>query len=394
MATDARAGARPGNPGVAQREWRPGIVELGPGYLDPALLPTRLMRVCGKEALERWGPPVLGYGAEPGPREFRSHLAARVRDFGGDCGATNVLTTGGTSAALGHLAAMLARQGRTVLTEATTYDLGRGIFDGYGVPTVPVPGPPDELDVSELRRLARRAARSSGRPPALYLVPTFHNPTGRVLSTPRRREVLAVAQEEDLLVIEDQAYAELSYRPDPLPPPLWCLAEEPERVVTLFTFAKTLAPGLRVGWLVSGQRRVAELAADPVRVSGGGPNHYAVTAVAAACLGGHYDRHLTALRQRLAERRDALRAALHGRLPDGFGLGASDGGFFVWVTLPPSVDDARLLCEAEARGVSFVPGRRFGPAAAGVRLCFAAHGASDLVRGAERFLAACRAVLS
>jgi DNA-binding transcriptional MocR family regulator len=363
------------------------MVELGPGYPDPTLLPIDLMRHCAGRALDRWGPQALGYGADAGPAELRRMLAARVAIAdGARCRDANVLVTAGTSAALGQLAIRMAREGRLLLTESLTYDLGRKIFQEYGVRARAVPGPPDDLDIEAVRRAALRAERVSGRPPAVYLISTFHNPTGRVLSQARRIELMALAERLGLLVIDDLAYVDLSFGPPP-PPPLHRWADDADRVVTLYSFAKCLAPGVRVGWLVSGERTVTELAAEAVRRSGGGPNHLTVMAVSIACLEGHLDDRIAWLRGQLRLRRDALAVGLTG-LPDGFRPTMPDGGFFTWVSLPAGVDDRRLLRVAQARGVSFARGRRFGATARGVRLCFAAAGPDELRRGGARLRAA------
>jgi len=383
MNPDASTQLRRYLPGVNQSDPRPGMVELGPGYPDPALLPTDLMRHCASRALERWGPQALGYGADAGPADLRRMLAARVAATdGGRSRSANVLVTAGTSAALGQLAIRVAREGRMLLTESLTYDLGRKIFQEYGVRVRAVPGPLDDLDVGAVRRAALRAERDAGQPPVLYLVSTFHNPTGRVLSPARRTELMTLAERLGLLVLDDLAYVDLSFGAPP-PPPLHSCADDADRVVTLYSFAKCLAPGVRVGWLVSGERTVAELAGDAVRRSGGGPNHLAVMAVSVACLEGHLDARLAWLRGQLRIRRDALADGLAG-LPDGYRPAEPGGGFFTWVGLPAGVDDRRLLREAEARGVSFALGRRFGAAPRGVRLCFAAAGPDALRLGGAR----------
>jgi DNA-binding transcriptional MocR family regulator len=382
----------PPGPGIIQAEPRPGMVELGPGYLDPALVPAALIRKWAADATDRWGARSLAYGANAGPWELRACLAARVPAGSSRCGPANVLTTGGTSAALDMLAARFAREGRAVLTEDPTYDLGRLIFTGRGAVTVPVPGPAADLDVSLLRRAVSQATRVSGLPPAIYLIPTFHNPTGRVLSARRRREVLELAHDTGAVIIEDQAYAELSYDGQPPPAPLWADSDDPERVVTLYSLAKCVAPGLRMGWLVGSERLVAELAAEPARLSGGGPNHFTATLIMAACLSGELDSHVALLRRELRARRDTLVSALAAELPAGFGLRRPAGGFFAWVSLPAGMADRELLDLAEQRGVSFAAGSRFGTSAQAARLCFAAAGPRELALGAARFLAACRPV--
>jgi 2-aminoadipate transaminase len=373
--------------GIIQGNPRPGLVDLGPGYLDPVLVPTKLIGQWAADALTYWDQHALAYGANAGPWELRVKLAART----GGCGPGNVMITGGTSAAIDQLAMRFAREGRMVLTESLTYDLGRMIFTGWGVKTIAVPGPVDDLDVDQFRRAARRAVRSAGVPPAMYLIPTFHNPTGRVLSAERRAEICALAQETGALIVEDQAYADLGYEL-PSPPPLWRLAADPEQVITLYSFAKALAPGLRVGWLTSGERLVAELAASPVRISGGGPNHFSAVVVMAGLVNDQLESHISALRDQLRMRRDALISQLVGQLPEGYTVARPAGGFFTWIGLPAGVSDQALLRTAEQGGVSFAAGRRFGASGGGVRLCFACAEPDRLRLGAARFAAACRRI--
>lgn len=391
MTADTNTGSSGALAGVVQGGPRAGMVDLGPGYLDADLVPVTLIGRWATVALEHWGAGALAYGADAGPLPLRAFLAARVAALGATaCGPDNVMTTGGTSQALDYLAARLSREGRVVLTEALTYDLGRLIFEERGVRTVAVTGPADDLDPAEFAHAIKQAVRVTGQPPALYLIPTFHNPTGRVISADRGTEILTLAHEAGALLIEDQAYAGLSYEPAGPPPPLWHSAPDPERVISLYSFAKCLAPGLRVGWLVSGERAVAGLAADATRRSGGGPSHFAAMVIAGGCLTSELDEHVATVREQLGHRRDVLLAALEGHLPDGFLVRRPAGGFFAWIDVPKAVDDEALLRDAEHAGVSFAAGRRFGASARGVRLCFAACGPRMLEQGATRFLHACQ----
>jgi DNA-binding transcriptional MocR family regulator len=377
--------------GVIQGNPREGIVDLGPGYLDPVLIPAGLIAQWSADAVRRWGPHALAYGADAGPWELRAKLAARIAPPGraGRCGPERVLVTGGTSAALDQLAMRFAQEGRTVLTEALTYDLGRKIFTGWGVRTIAVPGPLDDVDVAEFRKMAELAAHSSGVPPALYVIPTFHNPTGRVLSATRRLEILALAEDTGSLVVEDLAYAELAYESQP-PPPMWSSAGDPGQVIALYSAAKCVAPGLRFGWLVGSERFVTELEHSPVRTSGGGPNHFTAMTVMAGLAGHQLDAHVSLVRDQLRLRRDILLHALIEQLPAGFTISCPFGGFFAWVGLPAGVCDDALLRTAEGRGVSFAVGRRFGASPGGLRLCFAGCGPEQLALGAARFAAAAR----
>jgi 2-aminoadipate transaminase len=380
--------------GVIQGNPKEGIVDLGPGYLDPTLIPTGLIAQWSANAVDRWGPHTLMYGANAGPWELRTKFAARMAAVGrtGRCGPERVLITGGTSAALDQLAMRFARDGRIVLTEALTYDLGRMIFAGWGVRTIAVPGPFDDVDVAEFNKMAELAAQSSGIPPALYLIPTFHNPTGRVLSAARRLEILAMADDTGSLVIEDLAYAELAYESQP-PPPMWSSAVNRDQVIALYSLAKCVAPGLRIGWLVGSERFVAELERSPVRSSGGGPNHFTAMTVMAGLAGHQLDAHVSLVRDQLRLRRDSLLRALIKQLPENFTISCPSGGFFVWVGLPAGVSDDTLLRNAEGRGVSFAAGTRFGSSPVGVRLCFAGCGPEQLALGVARFADASRSAI-
>jgi DNA-binding transcriptional MocR family regulator len=375
--------------GIIQGDLRSELINLGPGYLDPSLVPIELIAQWSADALRRWGPHALAYGANGGPWELRAKFAARAPAAGVRRGPENVLVTGGTSAAVDQLAVRFAREGRILLTEALTYDLARMIFVGRGVRTVAVPGPLDDIDVDQFRKAAARAVRSSGVAPAIYVIPTFHNPTGRFLSAQRRREILAMARETGALVVEDLAYAELGYESPP-PPSLWDSAADPEQVISLYSLAKCLAPGMRLGWIVGGERPVAELAQSPVRVSGGGPNHFASMVVMAGLVNDEFGSHVSSLRDELRSRRDTLVAALMTLLPESFAVSQPAGGFFVWVGLPAGVSDHDLLRAAECLGVSFAAGSRFGASSGGVRLCFAGYPPEQLAEGAARFADAAR----
>lgn len=380
--------------GVIQGNPREGIVDLGPGYLDPVLIPAGLIAQWSADAVQRWGPHALAYGANAGPWELRAKLAARIASAGrtGRCGPERVLITGGTSAALDQLAMRFAQEGRMVLTEALTYDLGRMIFAGWGIRTIAVPGPFDDVDVAEFRKAVELAEQFSGIPPALYLIPTFHNPTGRVLSATRRLEILAMADDTGSLIIEDLAYAELAYESQP-PPPMWCSTANPDQVIALYSLAKCVAPGLRIGWLVGSERLVTELERSPVRDSGGGPNHFTAMTVMAGLARHQFDAHVSLVRDQLRLRRDSLLHALMTQLPAGFTISCPFGGFFAWIGLPAGVSDHALLRNAEGRGVSFAAGSRFGSSPVGVRLCFAGCGPEQLALGVARFADASRSAI-
>ncbi|MEV4396411.1 aminotransferase class I/II-fold pyridoxal phosphate-dependent enzyme [Nonomuraea sp. NPDC049607] len=381
----ARGRAGPGShalrweAGVVQSVAPPGTTDLGPGYLGPGLLPVDLLAEAYAEALTGYGAAALAYGDDRGALTLRAALAAR-QDV--SCGPGGVLVTAGTSQALHLLATALARPRDAVLVEDSCYDLGRLVLTDCGLRPYGVPG-----DASGMDPQALDAALTRTRPAFVYLNPTFHNPTGRVVPLGRRRELLAVARRHATTIVEDDAYADLRLDGGTGPPALACL-DGHRGVIRLGTFSKSLAPGLRLGWLTAEPAVADRLAAHGVFQSGGCLNHTTSLAVATLLERGHYDRHLLWLRERLRERRDALVDVLTARLDGGFALDRPAGGLFVWVRADRR--EAGLLAAARRADVLVAAGSRFaaapvpGSTAGAVRLAYGLNGPDELAAAAER----------
>jgi enduracididine biosynthesis enzyme MppQ len=366
-------------PGVVQSPQPPGIVNLGLGYLDPGLLPVGLLRDAYVAALAEYGPAALAYGENQGPLPLRTALAARL----GLTGPDHVVVTAGTSSMLGMLAAR-APAGGVVLADALSYDLGIGIFRERGLVVRRVPMDADGMDPAALDAMVA----AERRPLAfVYLVPTFHNPTGLLVPEARRRELLDVAGRHGLLVVEDDAYADLALTEHPVPPSVAALAGY-RGVLRLGTFAKSLAPGLRLGWLAADAGTAAGWADSAVFVSGGGVNHLAAVAVTGLIESGRYDEHLRCLRDQLRDRRDVLVQTLRAGLPPVFRVTRPDGGFFVWVRLPDRCSERELVEAASRAGVPVAAGSRFGAGGPAVRLAFTFHPRQRIADAASRLVAA------
>ncbi|WP_066941470.1 aminotransferase class I/II-fold pyridoxal phosphate-dependent enzyme [Microtetraspora fusca] len=361
-------------PGIVQAVAPDGVADLAPGYLDPELLPTGLIADAYTEALEEYGAAALTYGENQGVLPLRQALAERAATGGRPCGPEHVLVTAGTSHALHLLATTLARPGDVVLCEPVCYDFGRRILTDRGLLPSPIPMDGEGPDPAALVEAAR-AHRAAGRRVAfVYLVPTFHNPTGLLVGEHRRRELVAAARENDVLIVEDDAYAELRLDPVVMPPSLAELAGY-TGVIRLCTFAKTLGPGLRLGWMIADPVLTARLAAGGLLSSGGGLNHLASLAVATLLLDGRYDRRIARLREGLRARRDALVTALGG------GVAVPHGGFFLWL---PGLDAGA----AERAGVRVADGARFGaPPGPVSRLSYSFNPPEELAAAGRRLAA-------
>ncbi|MEU0483769.1 aminotransferase class I/II-fold pyridoxal phosphate-dependent enzyme [Streptosporangium sp. NPDC006013] len=380
--------ARSWRAGVVQSLPPPGVFDLGPGYLEPGLLPVDLLGAAYARALEEYGSAALGYGDDRGALDLRAALAERTAQADGiACGPGNVLVTAGISQALQLLATTLADPGDVVLVEETCYDLGRLILTDCGMRLREVRSDSGGMDPDALRE-----ALAEERAAFVYLNPTFHNPTGRVVPVARRRELLSVASRHGTPVVEDDAYAELHLGEAPAPPSMAGLASY-HGVIRLRTFSKTLAPGLRLGWLLAGPETVDRLAGHGLFRSGGCLNHTAALAVAALVRAGDYDRHLDWLRARLRERRDTLVDTLLANLDDGFELDRPDGGFFVWLRARHRQREPDLLGAASGAGVEVAAGSRFGGTARpAIRLAYSFNSPSRLAFAARRLATAWNAL--
>ncbi len=373
------------SPAFTQNTLRDGFVEFAFGEPDPSLLPVGLVRDAAAAALGAEGAAALSYGANEGPLSLRAAVARRIaarEDRDADAG--EILITGGNSQALDQVVTMLTRPGDVVLVESPTYSLALGIVRDHpvGLAGVPLDGEGLDVDALEATLLQVRASGKTAR--LLYTIPTFHNPAGVSLPPERRRRLLAVAREHDLVVVEDDVYRELAYD-GPAPPPLWALdAEAP--VVRLGSFSKSLAPGLRLGWITARADLRERLAGAGMLESGGCTSQFSAHVVAALLEAGVYDEHVAKLRHAYAARRDALVAALREALPAGCRFTKPAGGFFVWVELPEGLTATALLPHAERHGVSFAPGSRFCTDGddRGLRLAFSLYGEAALADGAGR----------
>jgi DNA-binding transcriptional MocR family regulator len=365
---------------------RTGIIDLSWGHPAPELLPVDLIRQAAAAMLGRAGIEALTYGADQGAGPLLDWLRARIgRTEGRVPAADEIVITAGNSDALEQICALWASPGDVVLVESPTYHLAVRIMRDHPLELVPVAADESGLRVDALAAAVASLRRTGRRPRMLYLVPTFHNPTGVSLSPARRAALVELAAAEELLIVEDDVYRELAYD-GPAPPSLWSMAR-PGVVARMGSFAKALAPGLRLGWLTGGPALMQRLIGSGLRDSGGGTSHFAAMVVAELCISGRFEEHVARLRVAYRARRDALLQALATHLPPGYRAATPAGGYFVWVTLPQGLNTAELLPQAEAVGLSFLPGARFhmeaGRGTNALRLAFSLHTPEELAEAAR-----------
>jgi DNA-binding transcriptional MocR family regulator len=369
-----------------------GVIDLAWGHPDPDLLPPDLIADACRSAMGRYGPDALAYGAAAGPPPLVDWLSGHLGLIDGRAAAPGeLMITAGASQGLDLVCTMLTRPGDAVLVPVPTYYLAIRILGEHPLEVVPVATDEDGALPDAAARAADRLAAAGRRARLLYAVPTSGNPTGITLSVERRRALAAAMALRRVVIVEDDVYRELQYDGS-APPSIWSLGE-PGSVVRLGSFSKTLAPGLRLGWLTADTTTVARLVDGGLVDSGGGVAHFAAVVVSELVANGGYEANLAALRAALGRRRDALASALRTAAPE-VSFRVPGGGYFLWVRLPDGLGGRDLLRVAERHGVSWIPGDRFtagtGESTDRVRLAFTRYAAPDLAEAARRLGAAVR----
>jgi 2-aminoadipate transaminase len=370
---------------VIQLELRPGIIELGWGHPPLHLLPTAEMGQAAVVALARHGGEALTYGHTTGPGPLLDWLRQRIGQQEGRTPAANeILITAGNSQAFDQILTLCTQPGDTVLVESPTYHLAVRILRDHPLNLVAVPVDQDGLIVEALQQTLADLWRDGVRPRLLYTIPTFHNPTSVCLSPARRQALVRLAAAADFVIVEDDVYRELAYDA-PAPPSLWSLA--PDRVIRMGSFAKSLAPGVRLGWLTGPAPLITRIADGGLLDSGGGINHFAALVVNELCHNGAYEAQITRLKQAYTTQRNALLTALGDFMPPGCRWYAPGGGFFAWLFLPEGLDTRQLLPHAEAGGVAYLPAATFcldNRLPNALRLSFSLYGPEELTEGVRR----------
>jgi DNA-binding transcriptional MocR family regulator len=340
------------------------------------LLPVDELRACAQTALDREPGVALGYGPGAGHPGLREWIAGRH-----GVSADQVVCTNGSLQALEFVAeALLAdRPRRPAVVEAPTYDRAILVLRRAGAEVTGVPVDADGLDVGALEASIER----EGPPAFVYVIPNFQNPSGTTLSAARRTRLAELARTHDLWLVEDDPYGLLRFRGEPLTP-LRELA--PERTVAMSSFTKTVAPGLRVGYAVAPDGLAPALAgrATSTYIS---PSMLSQSTLAAYCASGAFDPWVQRATAELSRRCDVMLEALEAGFPAGVEPRRPDGGYFVWVDLPESVDTTELLPRATADGVPYVSGADFfadGGGRHSMRLAYSAVGPEAIADGIAR----------
>ncbi len=362
------------------------------GHNDAAHVPVDQLIAAATAVLRREGTSLATYGLNSGPlgyRPLRDFLVAKLKSHAGiTCTADEILITSGSLQGLDLVNSLLLAPGDTVLIEQETYGGALTRLTRLGVKTVGVPLDGEGMRIDALAAALADLKRRGVQAKYIYTIPTVQNPTGAIMGTARRAELLKLAQSHGVPIFEDECYSDLIWDGE-RPPALHAMAKG-SGVIHIGSFSKSIAPALRVGYIVAGWDLLARMLALKQDAGSGALEQMVLAEFCAA----HFSTHVPALTSGLRVKLDTLMEALAEQFGTSAEFEAPKGGIFLWVKLPDQVDTLKLSQAALAAGVSLNPGpewstdKAFGKSR--LRLCFANPAPETIRQGVAVLADVCR----
>ena len=356
-------------------------INLGNGEPSSDLLPLDILQKATSAFFEGADPSDINYSSDDSDQRFTAAVANMLtQEYGSQVNPQQLNVTGGNSQGIDIACSVLTKPGDTVFVEDPTYLYAFQIFNDHHLNVVPLPMDNDGLMIESVEE-----ALKTHSPSMIYTVPSYHNPTGTTMSEARRRRLAALSKEHGFTILADEVYQLLHYYEKP--PPAFGAMIEDGAIVSLGSFSKILAPGLRLGWLQANDPLMARILEHGVLYSGGSVNHFGSHIARHVIETGLQLAHLERIRPIYRRRLEAMDTALC----DHFGNQATwvtpEGGYFLWLGLPEEYDAAQLHAKASDYGVGFHTGAECssqGHFKTYMRLSFSAFKEDDLQEGIAR----------
>jgi 2-aminoadipate transaminase len=377
---------------------KPDIISFAGGLPAPDVFPVEEFNAACNRVLREQGAMALQYSTTEGYLPLREMIARHSARYGIKITPENVLITSGSQQALDILGKILIDPGDRILVESPTYLAAIQAWNAYGAEFITVPMDDDGMNTDYLDEALRAG------PKFIYVLPNFQNPTGVTLSMERRRKLFELADQYGVPIVEDDPYGQLRYEGEHLPSIVVLDSQFRDdgnpcyrgNVIYLSTFSKTLAPGLRLGWVVAPPEVIGKL----VQAKQGADLHTATFNQVVAyevSRGGFLDRHIYTIRDVYGARRDLMLAAMDRDFPPQVNWTRPQGGLFLWGTLPTYMNAKNLLKSCLERKVAFVPGEPFHATGGGentMRINFSNATHEEIELGISRLGAAIREKLA
>ncbi|HUS71209.1 MAG TPA: PLP-dependent aminotransferase family protein [Anaerolineae bacterium] len=368
---------------------QPDVISFAGGMPAPELFPLKEIEQACVKVLRKHGSSALQYSMTEGYVPLREFIVQKMARYGIMASVDNVLITTGSQQGLDLVARILMDPGDVIIVEAPTFVGALQSFTAYQASYASVPLDDEGMMVDVLQQKIVET-----HPKFMYVLPNFQNPAGVTLSKDRRERLVTLAHQYGVPILEDDPYGELRFEGEHVEPLVVLSARQNGQqsgyfegdVIYMSTFSKTLAPGLRLGWVVAPVEVIKKL----VQAKQGADLHTSTFDQMMAyevVSGGFLDEHVKEIRETYRQRRDAMLSAMDECFPDGSTWTRPQGGLFLWVRLPEGVDCDDLFKEAVEQKVAFVPGTAFYADGSGhdsLRLTFATCPSDRIDEGINR----------
>jgi DNA-binding transcriptional MocR family regulator len=358
-----------------------GTINFSIGQPSADLLPVDLIGRASQQFFDRAESIELNYGVTEGDERFLDSLAGFLTEgYGKAASAQDLFVTGGNSQGLDMVSALFAEPGDTVFVEKPSYFLAFRIFQDHGLNVVGIPMDDDGPCIEKLKHELK-----AHKPAFLYTIPSYQNPSGQCTTASRRREIVELAEQHDFLIVADEVYQLLNYYETP--PIAYGTLLDNERVISLGSFSKILAPGLRTGWIQTSDTLKKSLLASGFLNSGGSISHFSSHIVRQTINDGSLKSHIERLKCVYRERLEAMDGALDEHFSDIAKWTTPRGGYFFWLRFDESTDTTLLREAAPEYGTGFQDGAVFSDAGGlhnFLRVSFAHYGTDDIREGISR----------
>ncbi len=334
----------------------PDVISFAGGLPAPEVFPVREFEEAATYVLRTKGEQALQYSPTEGLIPLKECLAEKMQKYGVPAEPENILLTNGSQQALDLIGRIFIDPGDTIITGEPTYLGALQAFKVYRPKIVGIPVDDEGMQVDALEE-----ALKSHSPKFIYVLPNFHNPMGVTLTYERRVKLVKLAAKYGVPIIEDDPYGELRFEGEDITP---IVVLHKENVLYLSTFSKTLAPGIRLGWVVAPQKIIVKLV-QAKQATDLHTSTFIQMIVEDIMRRGIMAAHAKVIRKVYGERRNVMIAAMEEHFPEGVSWTKPAGGLFLWVKTPESIDTTKLLEKAIEEKVAFVPGNVFYPTGGG-----------------------------
>ncbi|WP_223702494.1 aminotransferase-like domain-containing protein [Sutcliffiella deserti] len=337
-------------------EWMPTIpdvcIRLNSGYPAPELVPHKELKEAVVRLLEEEQDLPLHYIGSPRLKKLRDQIRGRMAERSMVVSDEELLITSGACQGIDLIARIFLDEEAVVAIEAPTYMEALEIFQNYTNHFISIPVDEHGIKIDLLEKvLVDRKRDGQAMPRFLYTIPTFHNPTGTTLSKERREHLLALASTYDFLIVEDDAYGELAFHESP--ETLKAMDKE-GRVLYVGSLSKIVAPGMRIGWVAGAKEFISAFGWMKKDLD----HPFAHASMAAFLENTNFKLRLHTLSDTYKAKSSVMLSALEEYMPESATWFVPEGGYFVWIRIP-GVDTSKMLAEAAAKGVAYIPGKHF-----------------------------------